>query len=101
MSWSGAGPAKKRAYRSGYEMTQLNQTQRFKTGMVPAADHEMVVHLDVQRLCRIGDLAGHDNVAAARCGIAARMIVHQDEGGGTQLQRALHHFPRIDGGMID
>ncbi len=45
--------------------------------MVPAADHQMIVHLDAQGLSGGGDLPRHGDVAAAGRGIPAGMVVHQ------------------------
>ena len=46
--------------------------------MVPAPDHEMVVHFNAQCLRRGGDFARHGNIAATRRGIATWMVVDGD-----------------------
>ena len=57
--------------------------------MAGAADHQMVMHGNVQRLGGGGDIAGHFDVGARWGGIAGVMVMHQDDRRGAVLQRAL------------
>jgi hypothetical protein len=65
------------------------------------ADDDVVVHRDAEGLRHLDDLAGHLDVGARRGRIARGMVVHQDDGGGGELQRALDDFARIDRRVID
>ena len=61
----------------------------------------MIVQSDLERLGGRRDLARHVDIGARGRGIAARMIVHQDDGRGAELQRALDDLARIDRRVID
>src|SRR3546814_971404 len=66
-----------------------------------AADDDMVVDGDPQ-LCRgLGDVAGDRDVLPARLRVAARVVVDEDERGGAEFERALHHLADIDGRLVD
>jgi hypothetical protein len=41
------------------------------------------------------------SMSARESGIAGGMVVHQNDGGGGELERALDHLARIDRGVID
>ena len=49
----------------------------------------------------IDDRLRHLDVGVRRRRIAGRMIVHQDQRGSRQFERALDHFARIDRRVID
>lgn len=65
------------------------------------ADDDVVVHRDPQRFCHIDHRAGHLDVGLRRRWIAGGVIVHHDDRGGGELQRALDDFARIDRRVID
>ena len=69
--------------------------------MTRFADDDVVMHGNAQRVRHRDDLLRHRNVGVRRRRIARRMIVHEDDGGRRQLQRALDHFARINRSMID
>lgn len=55
--------------------SRSHQPQRLEAAGAAAADHEMVVHRDAQRLRCGDDLARHFDIGARRRGIAARVVV--------------------------
>ena len=61
----------------------------------------MVVERDPKRLAGLLDLAGHADIRLRRCRVARRVIVHENEGRGIQLQRPLGNLPGVDGNMVD
>ncbi len=65
------------------------------------ADDDVVVHGNAERLGDIDDRLCHLNIGVRRRRIAGRMIVHQDQRGRRQFERAFDHFARIDRGVID
>ena len=60
------------------------------------ADNDVIVHRDAQRPGDVDDRLGHVDVGARRRRIALRMVVHQDDGGGGELERPFDHLARID-----
>ena len=68
--------------------------------MTAAPDHQMIVDGDFQRLGRRRDFPRHFDIGLGRRGIAAGMIVHQDESRGAMLQRPLDDFAGLNGRMI-
>src|SRR5262249_18035916 len=64
-------------------------------------DDEMVVHGNAQWPRDLDDRPRHVDVGARGSGIAGGMVVHQNDGGGGELERALDHLARIDRGVID
>src|SRR5262249_21606492 len=79
----------------------LNQLQRLQTRVAVLAHYEMVVDGDAQWTRDLDDRLGHVDVGARRGGIAGGMVVHQDDGGGGEVERALDHLARIDRGVVD
>ena len=69
--------------------------------MPAAADDQVVVHRDAERLGGIDDVAGDRDVGFRRGRIARGMVVHQDQGGGVEFEGALDDFARIDRGVVD
>ena len=61
----------------------------------------MIVQLYVQPLARLQYIAGQRDVGAAGRGIAAGMVVHQDQRGGPQIQRAADNLTRMDRRFVD
>jgi hypothetical protein len=55
--------------------------------MTLAADHQVVVDRDPQRLGGLSDLPGHLDVVARRLGVARRMIVDKQTGRSIDLIR--------------
>ena len=53
------------------------QSQASEAGMALAADHQVIVDRDAERLGSLADLLGHLDVVARRLAIAARMVVPQ------------------------
>ena len=65
------------------------------------ADDDVVVDHDGQHGQRALHLTRHVDVGAGGRRVAAGVVVHQDDGGRVQLQRALRNLPRVDGGVVD
>ena len=69
--------------------------------MFVVTDHEMVMHANVERRGGFYDLVGHVHIGAGRGRVAGRVIMHDDLGGDSQFQLALHHFANIKRGVIN
>ena len=69
--------------------------------MPAAADHEVVVQRDPDCLRRLAHGARHLDIGFRRRHITGRMIVDHDDRRGAELERALHHFARIDRRVVD
>jgi hypothetical protein len=78
-----------------------NQPQPLQTRMPVLPDDDVIVHRDAEGPCHAHDLLRHRNICLRRRRIAARMIVHQNDGRRAQLERALDHLARIDRGVIN
>ena len=65
------------------------------------ADDQMVVHRDAERFRDLDDRLRHLDVGARGRGVAGGMVVHQDDRGGGELERALDHFAGINRRVID
>src|SRR5690606_2572888 len=83
------------AHSSSYEL------QRSEAGMPRAADDDVIVDRDAQRLRGRNDHLRHVDVRARWGRIARWMIVHQDQGRRRKLERAFHNLAHIDGRVID
>jgi len=68
---------------------RLDQFKAFQARVAVFADDDMVVHGNAERLRDLDDRLRHLDVGARRRRISARMVVHQDQCGCAQLQRAL------------
>ena len=64
------------------------------------ADDEVVVQHDAERAGGRLHLRRHLDIGAGRGGVAARVVVDQDDGGGAEVEAPLYHFPRVDGGVV-
>ncbi len=64
-------------------------------------DHDMVVQRDLQSARRFLQSARHLDVVPGRLGVAGRMVMHDDQRGGVEDERPLHHLARIYRRMID
>src|SRR6266852_988549 len=69
--------------------------------MPVAADDDVVVHRNPERLGDLRDLPRHLDVGARRRRVAGGLIVDQDDSGRGQFQRPFDHFTWIDRRMID
>ena len=69
---------------------------------MPAGRHDqMVVHCDPQRLARAGDASGEVHVGAAWRGVAAGVVVDQQDRGCVKLDRAADHLAHMDRRFVD
>src|SRR5262245_17987562 len=78
-----------------------NQLEALEAGVALASDDDVVVDGDAQRPGGIDDLLGHVDIGARRGGIARGVVVHQDDGAGRQLERALDDLAHVDRRVID
>ena len=69
--------------------------------MAPSANDDMIVHLDAKWPKCSDDLFGQRDVLARRRGVAAWMIVDQNDGCRPQFERATCNFAHIDRRLID
>ena len=71
-------PTRIRAWASDLaRRARQDQLQLFQARMAGLADDDVVVHQNAQGLGDLHDRLRHRDVRAARCRIAARMIVHE------------------------
>jgi hypothetical protein len=71
-------------------------------GRVPVlADDDVIVHRNAEGLRALHDRLRHLNLGLRRRLIARWVIVHQDNRGSENLERAFDHFARIGQGVID
>jgi len=66
-----------------------------------AADDQVIVHRDAERLRGIDDVARDGDVGFGRGRVAGRMVVHQDQGGSVEFEGALDDLARIDRRVVD
>src|SRR5215472_5392736 len=79
----------------------LYQLHPLQARMPVLADDDMIVHGNAERGGDVDDRPGHLDVGLRRRRIAGRVVVHQDQRGRRQFQRALDHLARVDRGVID
>ena len=65
------------------------------------ADDDVIVHRDSEWPRNIDDRLRHLDIGMRWRGVSGRMIVHEDQGRGGQLQRAFDHLARINRRVID
>src|SRR6266540_1769957 len=65
------------------------------------ADDDVVVHGDAERAGDLDDRLRHLDIGARRRRVARWMVVHEDDGGGRELERALDHLARVHRRVID
>jgi hypothetical protein len=65
------------------------------------ADDQVVVDGDRQLVGGLDDLAGDLDIGARRGRVARWVVVHQDDGGCRELERALDDLADIDRCMVD
>ena len=74
---------------SGAEFkTPLDQLQPLQARVPVFADDDVVVHGDAERTRHLDDRPRHLDVGARRRRVSGRMVVHQDDGSGGELERA-------------
>ena len=66
-----------------------------------AADDQVVVDGDAERLADLDDRLRHLDVGARRRRVAGGVVVDEDDGGRGKLQRAADHLARIDRRVVD
>jgi len=89
-------PTGSRTMRAG-RTRQLDLPQLAQAGVAVAADDHVVVQHHAKRGGGLLDILGHLDIGLGWCRIARRMIVHQDQRGGTELERALDDLAWIEG----
>src|SRR5437763_13628017 len=81
---------------SGVELTQLTQRRVIPKPFLGApAENDMIENLDFQKLTRADQVARYFDIRFRRSGIAAGMIVHQDDGRGVARNGCLEHLARM------
>ena len=65
-----------------------DQPLRTQANMAAGAHHDMVVDGDAEPLARLRDRSGDVDVGAAGGGVAARVIVDEDDRRGSEVDRA-------------
>ena len=99
---NGRGGCFLRAWRpSPVRPRSSEQLQAPEAGVALAADDQMIVNHDAERLAEADDLHGHRDVGGGRARVAGRMVVHQDQRCGPEFERAAHDLARIDRRVID
>jgi len=84
-----------------YRHRLLDLPKLAQAGVAVAADNDMVVQYHAERGGGLLDILGHGDVGLGWGRIARRMIVHQDQRRGAELERALDDLARIDRRMVD
>ena len=69
--------------------------------MAAGADDQVIVHRNAQTLAGIDDRARDLDVGAAGGGVARRVVVHQDDRRGAQVDRTADHFADMDLRLIN
>ena len=72
-----------------------------KTEPAAVSDDVVVADRDRQRRRRFADLPRHVDIVVGRGRVAARMVVHQHQRRGPELQRPPHDLARIDRRVVD
>ena len=78
-----------------------HQSQPLEAHVPLAADDQVVVHGDAERLADLDDGLRHLDVGARGRRVAGGMVVHEDDGGRGKLERAADHLARIDRRVVD
>src|SRR3954453_10602100 len=78
-----------------------NQPQALEAGVAVAANDDVVVDDDAERLCDLGDLLRHLDVGSRWGGVAGGVVVDEGQGARRELERPLHHLARVDRRMVD
>lgn len=78
-----------------------DQPLRTQADIILAANDDVIVQRNAESFAGIGDVAGDGDVLFTGRGIAAGMIVDQDDRRRSEIERAAYHFTDIDGGLVD
>ena len=78
-----------------------NQLQSLQAGVSVLADDDVVVHGNPERAGDVDDRLGHLDVGLRGRRIAGGVVVHQDDRGRGQLERALDDLARLDRRVVD
>lgn len=78
-----------------------DQPLRPQAYMIAAADDHMIVNHYAEVLTSLGDPGCNRNVGAAGLRIAARMVVHQDQGSRTDVETLSDDLARVDRPFVD
>src|SRR3990172_1909335 len=83
--------------RSGcYTSSTETQPALFERDETVLADHQMVEHVNVQQLARLDECAGDGDVFRAGRRVAGRMVVHDDDACGVDLDGLAEDFGHAD-----
>src|SRR5690606_772951 len=66
-----------------------------------ATDDHVVVDGDPEVSSGLHDALGDLDIGTARLGAAARVVVHEDERGGAEVESAADHLTRVDRRLVD
>src|SRR5690554_482959 len=69
--------------------------------MAGFANDDVIVQRDAERPGDVVDVLGHAHIGGRGRRVTRGVIVHQDDGGSGEFERAADHLARIDGGVID
>ena len=69
--------------------------------MPAAADDDVIVHGDAERLAGADDLPSDGDVGLGRGGVARGMVVHEDQRRCAELQRAFDDLAGVDRRVVD
>jgi len=78
-----------------------DQSLRAQADMAAGAHHDMVVHGDAEPLARLRDRPRDVDIRAAGGGVAARVVVDEDDRRGTEVDRAPDDFADVHCGLVD
>src|SRR5688572_10642432 len=81
--------------------TALNESRRLHAGPPLAADDDMVVDGHAHVTPSLDQILRQANVLLAGRGVAAGMIVDDDDGGSAERDGAGDHFADMDRGFVD
>ena len=69
--------------------------------MPTAANYDVVMQRNAERGGGFNDVSGDRDIGLRGGGVPGRMVVHQDQRRGAELERALYHLASIDRRMVD
>jgi len=79
----------------------LDQLEVAQAGVAVAADDQVVVQSESERGGGSLDVLCYGDVGLGGGRVARGMVVHQDQCGGAELERALDDLARVDRRVID
>ena len=68
--------------------------------MAFTGDDDMIMHRYVKCFCSLNDFPRHVNIRLRGLGVAAGVVVDQNQGCGADFQCAFHDFPGIGGCVV-